>query len=228
MSSSTVLSGGWSLESRCIVKMYWEDIRTQDREAQKPRPPSLTLLGHAHHRPRRRAASAPAGARGAVRQARRAARAPADGQALAPGRRAAGPPVRARAPPEGDQRGGRPAGAPGGGLAGREASRATPCEASAQAARREREEAGRRAYEAEQRAREHAKERAKHDPFGSRVPDHSVVHRYARCVSYPEWGVGTVAGIYFTGGATTDGEKAAAVGARASSATASGRCRRGA
>ena len=71
--------------------------------------------------------------------------------------------------------------------------------ASAAAARREREEAGRRAYEAEQRAREHAEDRAKHDPFGSRVPDHSVVHRYARCLSYPEWGVGTVAGIYFTG-----------------------------
>src|ERR1700759_436851 len=70
--------------------------------------------------------------------------------------------------------------------------------ASAAAARREREEAGRRAYEAEQRARAAAKEKAEHDPFGARVPDHSVVHRYARCVSYPEWGVGTVAGIYFT------------------------------
>jgi tetratricopeptide (TPR) repeat protein len=70
---------------------------------------------------------------------------------------------------------------------------------SAAAARKAREEEGRRAYEAEQRAREHAKERAQHDPFGSRVPDHSVVHRYARCLSYPEWGVGTVAGIYFTG-----------------------------
>ena len=46
----------------------------------------------------------------------------------------------------------------------------------------------------------HAADRAKHDPFGSRVPDHSVVHRYARCLSYPEWGVGTVTGIYFTGG----------------------------
>src|SRR3984893_7758925 len=69
---------------------------------------------------------------------------------------------------------------------------------SAAAARREREEAGRRAYEAEQRVREHAQDRAKHDPFGSRVPDHSVVHRYARCLSYPEWGVGTVEGIYFT------------------------------
>jgi len=69
---------------------------------------------------------------------------------------------------------------------------------SAAAARRAREEAGRRAYEAEQRARAQASERAKHDPFASRVPDHSVVHRYARCLSYPEWGVGTVAGIYFT------------------------------
>jgi hypothetical protein len=73
---------------------------------------------------------------------------------------------------------------------------------SAAAARREREEAGRRAYEAEQRARAQAEEKAKHDPFASRVPDHSVVHRYARCLSYPEWGVGTVAGIYFTGDPT--------------------------
>jgi tetratricopeptide (TPR) repeat protein len=71
--------------------------------------------------------------------------------------------------------------------------------ASAAAARKAREEAGRRAYEAEQRARASAEERAKHDPFGSRVPDHSVVHRYARCVSYPEWGVGSVTGIYFSG-----------------------------
>src|ERR1700761_6298855 len=70
---------------------------------------------------------------------------------------------------------------------------------SAAAARKAREEEGRRAYEAEQRAREQAADRAKHDPFGSRVPDHSVVHRYARCVSYPEWGVGTVSGIYFSG-----------------------------
>jgi tetratricopeptide (TPR) repeat protein len=71
--------------------------------------------------------------------------------------------------------------------------------ASAAAARQARQEEGRRAYEAEQRAREHAADQARHDPFGSRVPDHSVVHRYARCVSYPEWGVGSVAGIYFTG-----------------------------
>jgi tetratricopeptide (TPR) repeat protein len=70
--------------------------------------------------------------------------------------------------------------------------------ASAAAARKQREEEGRRAYEAEQRARERAQERRRHDPFASRVPDHSVVHRYARCLSYPEWGVGTVTGIYFT------------------------------
>jgi tetratricopeptide (TPR) repeat protein len=72
-------------------------------------------------------------------------------------------------------------------------------QASAAAARKMREEAGRRNYEAEQRARAAAAERSRHDPFGSRVPDHSVVHRYARCVSYPEWGVGSVTGIYFTG-----------------------------
>jgi tetratricopeptide (TPR) repeat protein len=70
---------------------------------------------------------------------------------------------------------------------------------SAAATRRAREEAGRRAYEEEQRARAAAEDRQKHDPFGSRVPDHSVVHRYARCLSYPEWGVGTVTGIYFSG-----------------------------
>jgi tetratricopeptide (TPR) repeat protein len=75
---------------------------------------------------------------------------------------------------------------------------------SAAAARMAREEAGRRAYEEEQRARRHAAETAQHDPFGSRVPDHSVVHRYARCISYPEWGVGSVTGIYFT----SDGDDA--------------------
>jgi hypothetical protein len=77
---------------------------------------------------------------------------------------------------------------------------------SAAAARQAREEAGRRAYEAEQRAREHAADRRRNDPFGSRVPDHSVVHRYARCQSYPEWGVGTVEGIYFTGDSEEDQE----------------------
>src|SRR5579863_4819838 len=71
--------------------------------------------------------------------------------------------------------------------------------ASAAATRKARAEEGQRAYEAEQRARAAAAERTRHDPFGSRVPDHSVVHRYARCLSYPEWGVGSVTGIYFTG-----------------------------
>ncbi|HEY5389027.1 MAG TPA: tetratricopeptide repeat protein [Solirubrobacteraceae bacterium] len=81
-----------------------------------------------------------------------------------------------------------------GGKVSRNAARA-----SADAVRKAREEEGRRAYEAEQRARAAAADRERHDPFGSRVPDHSVVHRYARCLSYPEWGVGSVTGIYFTG-----------------------------
>src|ERR1700709_1839275 len=71
---------------------------------------------------------------------------------------------------------------------------------SAAAARKARAEAGARAYAEERRRRNAEADREKHDPFGSRVPDHSVVHRYARCLSYPEWGVGAVAGIYFTGG----------------------------
>src|SRR5215210_344070 len=70
---------------------------------------------------------------------------------------------------------------------------------SAAAARKARAEEGRRAYEEDQRRRAAEADRQKHDPFGSRMPDHSVVHRYARCLSYPEWGVGTVSGIYFTG-----------------------------
>src|SRR3984885_14873797 len=81
-----------------------------------------------------------------------------------------------------------------GGRATRNAAQASPA-----ATRGTRADAGRRAYENEQRERAAAEDRAKHDPFGSRVPDHSVVHRYARCTSYPEWGVGTVTGIYFSG-----------------------------
>jgi hypothetical protein len=71
---------------------------------------------------------------------------------------------------------------------------------SAAAARKARAEEGRRAYEEEQRRKAAEQDRRQYDPFGSRVPDHSVVHRYARCLSYPEWGVGSVTGIYFTGG----------------------------
>jgi tetratricopeptide (TPR) repeat protein len=70
---------------------------------------------------------------------------------------------------------------------------------SAAAARKRRAEEGARAYAEQQRAAEQAEEQAKHDPFGTRVPDHSVVHRYARCTAYPEWGVGSVTGIYFSG-----------------------------
>ncbi len=70
---------------------------------------------------------------------------------------------------------------------------------SAAAARKARAEEGQRAWEAEQRRQESDKDRKVNDPFSSQVPDHSVVHRYARCLSYPEWGVGTVSGIYFTG-----------------------------
>src|SRR2546421_12897967 len=50
---------------------------------------------------------------------------------------------------------------------------------SAAATRKAREEAGRRAYEAEQRERAAPADREKHDPFGSRVPDHSVGSPYA-------------------------------------------------
>lgn len=70
---------------------------------------------------------------------------------------------------------------------------------SARAAREARAEQGRKAWEAEQRRREAEGSQSADDPFASQVPDHSVVHRYARCLSYPEWGVGTVSGIYFTG-----------------------------
>jgi len=70
---------------------------------------------------------------------------------------------------------------------------------NAAAARAARAEEGRRAYEAAERARAHEADRQANDPFGSQVPDHSVVHRYARCTTYPEWGVGSVTGIYFTG-----------------------------
>jgi tetratricopeptide (TPR) repeat protein len=70
---------------------------------------------------------------------------------------------------------------------------------SAAAARKRRAEEGARAYAEDQRRRAAEADKAKHDPFASRLPDHSVVHRYARCLSYPEWGVGSVSGIYFTG-----------------------------
>ncbi|MBJ7328742.1 MAG: tetratricopeptide repeat protein [Solirubrobacteraceae bacterium] len=75
----------------------------------------------------------------------------------------------------------------------------TAVKVSAAATRKARAEEGQRRYEAEQEARARAADQQKYDPFGDRTPDHSVVHRYARCLSYPEWGVGSVTGIYFTG-----------------------------
>ena len=107
--------------------------------------------------------------------------------------------ARARAPPEGDQRGRRPALLDRRGLARRQG-----LQERGQGRRRRRAQAPRRGGRPRLRggaAPARAGRRAhKHDPFGSRVPDHSVVHRYARCLSYPEWGVGSVNGIYFTGG----------------------------
>jgi tetratricopeptide (TPR) repeat protein len=70
---------------------------------------------------------------------------------------------------------------------------------AAAAARKRRAEEGARAYAERQRQQEEAEEQSRYDPFGSQVPDHSVVHRYARCNAYPEWGVGSVTGIYFSG-----------------------------
>ena len=146
-----------------------------------------------------RAGGAPPGGRAAVRQARHPARAPAPGQAVASRHRAARQAARARAPPEGRQRGGRPARAARRGVARRQGL------AQRRQGRRGRPRASaapRRARAPTRRSSASARsdeDRRKHDPFASRVPDHSVVHRYARCLSYPEWGVGTVNGIYFTG-----------------------------
>ena len=117
---------------------------------------------------------------------------------LAPRHRPARQAARARAPSEGGQRGRRPAGALAEESRGGNVSRNAVKVAGA-AARRRRAEEGQRAYEEEQRQRAAAEDQRKHDPFAARVPDHSVVHRYARCLSYPEWGVGSVTGIYFTG-----------------------------
>jgi tetratricopeptide (TPR) repeat protein len=71
--------------------------------------------------------------------------------------------------------------------------------ASADAARKRRADEGRRAYEEAQRQAAQDEDREQHDPFHSQLPDHSVVYRYARCNAYPEWGVGSILGIYFTG-----------------------------
>jgi hypothetical protein len=65
---------------------------------------------------------------------------------------------------------------------------------SADAFRRHQAEAGRRAYEAEQR-------RQAQNPGEAHgaMPEQSIVYRYVRSATYPEWGVGSVVGISFTG-----------------------------
>jgi tetratricopeptide (TPR) repeat protein len=70
---------------------------------------------------------------------------------------------------------------------------------SADAARKRRAEEGRKNYEQQKNEAERRAEQQQYDPFHSQVPDHSVVYRYARCNAYPEWGVGSILGIYFTG-----------------------------
>jgi len=62
---------------------------------------------------------------------------------------------------------------------------------SADAARRARAEAGRRAYEA-------AQAHPGAEPHGAQ-PERSIVYRYVRSVTYPEWGVGSIVDISFTG-----------------------------
>lgn len=64
---------------------------------------------------------------------------------------------------------------------------------SADVYRRQQAEAGRRNYEAQQQ-----------DPTQGHTaqPERSIVYRYVRSATYPEWGVGSVVGISFTG----DGE----------------------
>lgn len=61
---------------------------------------------------------------------------------------------------------------------------------SADVARRARAEAGERAYEAQQRDPAHA---------SGAQPERSIVYRYVRSATYPEWGVGSVVDISFTG-----------------------------
>ena len=164
-------------------------------------PLSLAALSSSAHArsARHRAGAPPPGDRAALRPARRPARAPPAGQGLAPRPRAARAPVRARAPSEGDQRRGRPAHLAGRGLA----RRARVAQRGQGLAPRPRARRAPRRAAAPTRPSSApastAADQAKHDPFGSRMPDHSVVHRYARCLSYPEWGVGSVTGIYFTG-----------------------------
>src|SRR3954452_7090557 len=62
---------------------------------------------------------------------------------------------------------------------------------AADAARRARAEAGRRAYEA-------AQAQGGAEASGAQ-PERSIVSRYVRSLTYPEWGVGSITDISFTG-----------------------------
>src|SRR3954451_21518074 len=62
---------------------------------------------------------------------------------------------------------------------------------AADAARRARAEAGRRAYEA-------AQAQGTGQAAGAQ-PERSIVYRYVRSATYPEWGVGSITDISFTG-----------------------------
>src|SRR4051812_44508333 len=65
---------------------------------------------------------------------------------------------------------------------------------AADAARRARAEAGRQAYEASQAA-----QAAGGPEAAGAQPERSIVYRYVRSVTYPEWGVGSITDISFTG-----------------------------
>ena len=188
----------WRCGALAIVAMTRRLIDLGGRAGSRA-PPVATLMVHAAG-PGHRAGACSSGARAAVRQARRAARAPSDGEGLAPRHRAAGQAVRARAPPEGDQRGGRPARAPRRGLARRARSRATPSRsAPRRRARRARRRAA-RAYEAEQRARAPPRPTAQTTTRSARACPTTRSCTATRAASpTPSGASATVTGIYFTG-----------------------------
>ena len=134
--------------------------------------------------PRHRAGPAPAGARAAVREAGRPARPSRQAKVWHPDL-APRAPDRARAPPEGGQRGRRPARVDSPRVARRQGPRnAVKVSAAAARKRRAEEGAGRTRPSSSARARRQPTVQ-RNDPFGSHVPDHSVVHRYARSSPTP-------------------------------------------
>ena len=92
---------------------------------------------------------------------------------------------------------------------------------SAAAAREAREEAGRRAYEAEQRARGRRRRTAARTiRSATACPTTRSCTATPAVVSYPEWGVGTVTGIYFSG----DGRRTSSSGRGSCSRSACAPC----